>query len=148
MEVWSDPKTKESYGFHTVGALTPESALYCAKYATKKLYGELKDKVYGDRVPEYATMSNRPGLGSDFIRKYYKDVYNGDKFVVKDGFVVRPPKFFDNFYKKHFEEDFEEIQLERRDYAIKHEETDWQRLLQKEEYKKLISERKKERLSR
>jgi len=144
-EVWSDPKTKESYGFHTVGALTPESALYCAKYATKKLYGELRDKVYGDRIPEYATMSNRPGLGHDFIKRYYKDVYNQDKFVVKDGFVVRPPKFFDDFYKKHFDEHFEEIQLERREYAIQHEEPDWQRTLAKEQYKKLLSDRKKER---
>lgn len=146
MEVWSDPQTKESYGFHTVGELTPESAMYVAKYATKKLNGELREKVYGDRIPEYATMSNRPGLGSDFIRKYYQDVYNQDRFVVKDKFIVRPPKFYDDFYKKHFGERFEQLQLERREYAIAHEEADWQRLLAKEQYRQLLSDRKKGKL--
>ena len=148
-EVWSDPKTKESYGYHTVGELTPESALYVAKYATKKMYGELKEQYYKDRVPEYATMSNRPGLGHDFIKKYYGDVYNHDKFVVKDKFIVRPPKYYDEWIKKcgnqDLEERFEQLQMERREYAISHEEADWQRLLAKEQYKKLISERKKEK---
>lgn len=146
METWSDPVTKESYGFHTVGELTPESALYVAKYATKKVYGELREKIYGDRIPEYATMSNRPGLGHEFVRKYYNDIYRQDRFVVKDGFIVRPPKFFDDWYKKNFGENFEEIQLERRNYAIEHEEKDWQRLLTKEKYKQLLSERKRERI--
>ena len=102
---------------------------------------------YKDRVPEYNNV-NRPGR-HDFIKKYYGDVYNHDKFVVKDGFVVRPPKFYDNYIKKcgnrELEERFEQLQLERREYAIAHEEADWQRTLAKEQYKKLLSDRKKEK---
>lgn len=48
-------------GFISCAELTPERARYVARYTTKKMTGPLS---YSDgRLPEFATMSRRPGLG-------------------------------------------------------------------------------------
>lgn len=58
-------------GFVTLGAVTFDSAVYCAKYALKKVTGDpAKDHytVYDEsgecfeRVPEFAVMARRPGI--------------------------------------------------------------------------------------
>lgn len=93
------------YGFCTIGAVTFESAAYVARYCLKKVTGEQADEQYlrvhpisGKQVkvlPEYATMSRRPGIGTEWLKKYGSDVYPHD-YVVHDGQRMRPPKFFDN----------------------------------------------------
>lgn len=55
-----------------LGQLSPESAAYCAGYVTKKLTNgkdEYVKQVLGDRYPEFARMSNRPGIGADFMHE-------------------------------------------------------------------------------
>lgn len=48
-----------------LGEFTEDSAQYCAQYTTKKL--NRSDMKLGDRYPERAWMSNRPGIGADFM---------------------------------------------------------------------------------
>lgn len=60
------------HGGIDVGRLEPESAAYVAGYVTKKLTGkddEYVRSVLGDRHPEFARMSNRPGIGADFMHE-------------------------------------------------------------------------------
>lgn len=53
-------------GFVGVGTLTFASAAYVGGYVTKKLVNK---KNLGDRYPEFARMSNRPGIGAYALDK-------------------------------------------------------------------------------
>lgn len=80
-------------GFCTVGAVTFESAAYTAGYMLKKA-GSQED--YGDRVPEYATMSTRPAIGRGWIEKYQSEVYGADTDeVIVQGRPQKPPRYYD-----------------------------------------------------
>ncbi|UDN67803.1 replication initiator protein [robinz microvirus RP_131] len=90
-------------GHVTVGAVTFDSAVYCAKYALKKVTGDPakefyqvfdEDGVIYDRLPEFALMSRRPGIGSGYYAKYGKEVRDHDNVIV-DGRKARPPRFYD-----------------------------------------------------
>ena len=81
-------------GYAIIGELTFESAAYVARYITKKITGEPAKEHYegicevtGEitkRKPEYTTMSRRPGIASDWFKKYKSDVYPGDFVVLRN----------------------------------------------------------------
>jgi len=72
--------------------VTFESAGYVARYGLKKVYGDEGRRHYGDKVPEYLTMSRRPGLGRAWIEKFKVDVFPSGEMVVR-GVVTKPPRF-------------------------------------------------------
>jgi len=92
-----------SFGFHTIGAVSFESAQYVARYCVKKVTGAGAAAHY-ERVdaqgvihqlePEYATMSRRPGIGAKWIEKYRGDVYRDDGVMAR-GHLVVPPRYYD-----------------------------------------------------
>lgn len=110
--LWSADGGKSSMGFCTVGAVTFDSAVYCAKYAMKALNitdesppearaaYEARYVVYDadgivhERAREFAVMSRRPGIGAGYYEKYGKEVRAHDSVVV-DGKEVRPPRYYD-----------------------------------------------------
>ena len=90
-------------GHCTVGDVTMRSAQYCAKYALKKVTGELAEDHYtvhdADGVcyvrrPEFAVMSRRPGIGSDYFARFGNEYIVHDNVVV-EGKEVRGTRFYD-----------------------------------------------------
>jgi len=123
------------YGFSSVGAVSVESAGYVARYTTKKMIGAMdcdwmeKQTVKFDgyeielpqlRVPEYMTMSRRPGIGAGWIRKFFSDVYPSDEVVLGGGKVMKPPRYYDDELAKVDPELLERIK-ERREEEISDE---------------------------
>lgn len=82
-----------SHGQCSIGSVTFESAAYVARYAMKKVYGN--EAHYGGRVPEYVTMSRRPGIGAGFLERFRSDIYPSDEVIVR-GVRCRPPRYYDN----------------------------------------------------
>lgn len=82
-----------SHGDCYIGNVTFESAAYCGRYVMKKLTGARKSE-YGNRAPEYSTMSRRPGIGSPWLAKWKTDVFPND-FCIMNGRKVRVPKAYD-----------------------------------------------------
>lgn len=127
-------------GFAVVAEVTFDSVAYCAKYVTKKLSNpEVKDLrtakakyLYEESVtridpntgevwqvaPEYATMSRRPGIGSDWYEKYKGETYRDD-FVVQKGRKFRPPRYYDKKYGEDHEREFAELCRARAERAIR-----------------------------
>ena len=79
-------------GFSAVGDLNIESASYIARYVSKKV----AFRVFpSDKMPEYVTMSRRPGIGDGWIAKWSSDVFPNDYVVLRGGMKIKPPRFYD-----------------------------------------------------
>lgn len=95
-------------GHCSVGEVSYESALYCAKYAMKKVTGddavchyEVFDE-WGElhvRRPEFALMSRRPGIGSGYYERFGNEVVHHDNVII-NGKPVKPPRFYDGRTQK------------------------------------------------
>ncbi len=110
--LYESPKLNELWGlgFATVGSLTWQSAAYVARYVMKKATGPLAKERYGDRRPEYVTMSRRPGIGTRWFEQFASDVYPSDE-VIHEGKRYRPPRFYDS---KLPPEELEALKVRRR----------------------------------
>lgn len=109
------------YGFANFGAVSFESAAYCARYCLKKVNRQDEDfEVACDvstgeviyRVKEFSVMSRRPGIGA-----LWYDVFGGDTrrtdFVVMRGKAMKPPRYFDKLFEKYDSEDFFRVKKKR-----------------------------------
>jgi len=99
-------------GFSMVCDLTAESAAYVARYSTKKKFGDEAASHYGDKHPEYVTMSVKPGLGYEWYKKFRNDLYPGG-FYVYNGYKIAIPKYYDKLYEKEDPEGMKKIKLAR-----------------------------------
>lgn len=109
-------------GFATVGNLTHESAGYAARYCLKKITGELAHEHYEhvtrygelvNRVPEFARMSLKPGIGHDWFERYRDDVFPRDEVIV-NGRKVSPPRYYSALYEITHPDDFARVVQSRR----------------------------------
>lgn len=109
-EVWP-------HGMHEIGNLTYDSACYTAKYCLKKIGGEKAEAHYQGRIPEYTTMSRRPGIGKLWYDKFKMDIYNTDKLVVTGNHIMRPPKYYDQLYDNEQPSLMRDLKTQRRKNA-------------------------------
>lgn len=146
VQLYTSPLLQElwPYGFSTIGAVTFESAAYVARYVMKKITGEDADKHYmhwdpltGEGIPikqEYCTMSRKPGIGAEWIKKYKADVYPHD-YVVINGHKVKPPRFYDNQLEEDELVALKERRIEQSEDPIIDYGEEMDRLMVKEEVK-------------
>lgn len=98
------------------------TAAYVARYVMKKVTGDLasehylsqpdEDGVYYEIIPEYLSMSRKPGIGKAWFDKFHTEVYGTNSAVFSDplydlpdsvileGREVRPPRYYDNILKQ------------------------------------------------
>lgn len=103
-------------GYCTTGDVTFKSAAYTARYIMKKITGQLASQHYEQinektgeitqRKSEYNHMSLNPGIGAEWIKKFYNDVYPQGKVVVQ-GIETKAPKYYDRKAKQHDQETYE-----------------------------------------
>lgn len=91
-------------GHASYGSVTFESAAYVARYVVKKVTGDRADDHYRGRVPEFARMSLRPGIGARWLDKYWSDVFPAGKVVAR-GHLANAPRF----YRKKFAQRFPDL---------------------------------------
>ena len=109
------------FGFSSFGELTFESAAYVARYVMKKITGdaakshyEVIDDATGEiiqRVPEFAHMSLKPGIGSGWYDKFHSDVFPHDEVIAR-GFPCKPPRYYDKLLKRTNPVMHDEIKLQ------------------------------------
>jgi hypothetical protein len=81
------------YGYSLISDVTFDSACYTARYITKKVTGDMAEEHYNGLEPEYCTMSRRPGLGTEWFKKYKQDFTSIDRAII-NGKEVNLPKFY------------------------------------------------------
>lgn len=117
------------FGHATVQDAGIGSFAYVSKYAVKKITGEKAKQWYEwvddqtgevhQRIPEFARMSRRPGIGADWLQKYYKDLYPKGYVTNGKGVKFPPPEYFNKLYERWFPEQMEELRNERREEVFK-----------------------------
>lgn len=109
-------------GFSSIGELTFESAAYIARYVMKKVNGDKAQEHYavckktglvGDRKSEYTTMSRRPGIGKEWLKRFGSDVYPDDFVVDSRKRKSKPPKYYDGQYEIDEPEEMQKIKARR-----------------------------------
>lgn len=135
-------------GFAVIGDLTFESAAYVARYVLKKVNGheapdhyERVDITTGEvywLVPEYSTMSRRPGIGRDWYEKYKDDLFPSDEVPVPgSGVYKKVPRYYETILAAEEPGEHEEIKRLRQVFRDKHgHEYSPERLMAKYKVKK------------
>ncbi len=120
-------------GFATTGDVTFQSAAYVARYIMKKITGDLAEDHYAvfDKetgeihtnvvLPEYTSMSLKPGIGADWLKKYKNDVYPSDGVIMSGGREFKPPRYYDNCYEHSDPLEMERIRDKRKLLASENE---------------------------
>lgn len=122
------------FGFHSIGEVTFESAGYVARYQVKKVYGAEAEKHYQGKVPEYVTMSRRPGLGAGWIEKYGSDVFPSGELVV-NGVKTKAPRYYEDRHARSKPEEVAWVKLQREQAAKDDPERSGKRLVVREKVK-------------
>lgn len=146
------------YGYSTIGLVTFESAAYVARYIMKKITGDRAEEHYNEidkstgeilqeRLPEYVTMSRRPGIGKPWYDKFKGDVYPRDELVIRKNFVCKPPRYYDDLYDIENHREMVKIKSKRKG-GIDPEENTTERLLTKEAIKIAKAEKLKRNYER
>lgn len=93
-ELWRPAYSNDPFGFSVIGLVNFETSAYVARYVTKKLYGKYAEKVYKDKEPEFLLTSRSPGLGFDYLLKFYKDMFNHNYVTLPNGFKAPIPRYY------------------------------------------------------
>lgn len=125
-----------SHGLCVIGNVDFESAAYVARYCLKKRMGNTKGTYELDGItPEFARMSRRPSIGSEWYKRYSGDVFPHDTFVIRD-FPSKPPRYFMRLLEKEDPKLYQKVVAERAEAAGKNwEESESKRLLVRERVK-------------
>lgn len=115
-----------THGFATIGDFSFASALYVAKYVTKKVLGKNKNEHYQrcdelgeiySVTEEKSSMSRRPAIGLRFIEKYYKEIYANDS-CFHEGTYYRTPAYYDKWLEKNHPAIYQEVKQKRLESMI------------------------------
>ena len=135
------------YGFVQVGDVTFESAAYVARYCLKKVTGPQADNWYqvtddeGEVkyvLPEYTTMSLKPGIGAEWYEKYKTDIFPSDEVPVPgSGVFKKVPRYYESLLEREDPGLLEEVKLLREAFKKAHgDEYTPERLMAKYKVKK------------
>lgn len=92
-------KCWQDQGQCLIGEANFETAAYVARYVLKKVTGPDALQHYEDRLPEFVTMSRRPGIGQTHFEKYQQSIYDFDEVIMREKPML-PPKYYDRQLEK------------------------------------------------
>lgn len=132
-------------GHADIAGVSLKTAQYVARYVMKKIMGEHAQDHYlkidtetGECwpvIPEYTTMSLRPGIGYSWFQKYYADVFPDD-YVIVDGQRRRTPRYYTNLLRRLDPDEYARIKEKRMQNMLKNaEDNTYERLSVREECK-------------
>lgn len=85
-------------------------------------------------LPEYATMSTKPGIGHSWISTYTSDVYPKDYTHIR-GIRMQPPKYYDRYLESIDPYLYDDIKSQRNLSMYLSDENTPQRLSAREKFK-------------
>ena len=119
---WKSKEIDELWGMGIVDIAEVEwgSCAYVARYCMKKISDENNAHDYAKvgKIKEFVRMSRRPGIGVTYYNENKEHIYECDEVIMKSVKgninIIKPPKAFDERFKKEYPEHWEEIKESRR----------------------------------
>lgn len=111
-----NPKSK---GIANVSEATWNSIAYTARYITKKINGAESEDYYAEKgqAKEFFRVSRMPGIGENYFRKHWKEIYDKDEIIIKNkagAIATQPPKYFDRLLEETSPKTLERIKIKRK----------------------------------
>lgn len=119
-----------TFGYSTVQRVTYETCQYVARYVLKKAHGRDGEKWYevNGLVPEFCRCSNRPGIGHDWLLKYYaSDVRGRDRVPVLTDKGIKQfslPRYYVKIMREQWPQDYVDYKLRQLEEMAKREALD------------------------
>jgi len=101
------------YGLSEFGYTSAATMQYVTKFHVEKVTGDKAETHYNGRHPEFSRMSRMPGIGTDWIEKYWPEVYRAGCVQNSKGVKAAPPKFYDRWLEKNHPEVYTEVKQKR-----------------------------------
>lgn len=105
------------FGFVTVSTANEKRMKYVAKYVTKKITGDRSKEWYKGRLPEFALMSRRPGIGLNWFKENWEKVRK-DRGVKKGRSVLPVPKAAKRKFEPRDYLDLVDLKVAYRDFPL------------------------------
>lgn len=100
------------HGHALFSDVTFETAAYVARYALKKITGPKAAEHYQGKQPEFASMSLRPGIGGNWIKKYADEAAQNGTVICR-GREIKNPRYYDDKLEKTHKAKVEKYKRER-----------------------------------
>lgn len=120
------------HGFSSFGDVTFESAAYVARYVCKKVTGSEARERYSrvdtetgeitERMPEFARMSLKPGIGARWLEKFESDVFPVD-YVVARGIKQPVPRYYGKLLEAKYGDRFAKVKDLRKNAVVRSDQT-------------------------
>lgn len=110
-----------SKGFCNIGEVNYNTCMYVAKYVTKKVNGSKKHDHYEKLSPygeyiqleqEKSSMSRRNGIGKEWLKQFWSDVYPSDA-CIHENRKLKTPKYYDKYLEKYNLDLYEQVKMQR-----------------------------------
>ena len=121
---WTSEKLETIWGkgFCTIGDLNFDTAAYTARYITKKITGDQAQDHYQTTCchtgalinlePEYTTMSRKPGIALEWLKKFRTDIFPSD-YLIQAAAKIPIPRYYENQLTEEALAHFKNIRKER-----------------------------------
>lgn len=100
-------------GMVKIGAVTPQSCSYVARYVMKKQGDDKRIFEKLNIVPEYTNMSRRPGIGKE---AYSSEIFDKGYICLATetgGVKIYPPRYYEQFYQIDHKDELDRLKVKR-----------------------------------
>lgn len=148
------------YGNISVSDANFQTAAYVARYVTKKVNNKTpstdrhgrrfpsKAEHYGERIQEFSVMSRRPGIASQWIKKFPGSVYPDDFVVMQGNKKFKPPKYYDKKLELDNPKQYDKIKNDRKLKALENKDNQLDVIIERLDAKQKVQEAKASLLKR
>lgn len=90
--LWHLPYSDEQAGYCVIGSVNYETCAYVARYVLKKQH----KSTYGDKQPEFLSVSRMPGLGSNYCIEYLNTIFSNGYIMLPSGHKSPIPRYYES----------------------------------------------------
>lgn len=94
--LWHLPHSDKQAGYCVIGSVNYETCAYVSRYVLKKQH----KSTYGDKQPEFLSVSRMPGLGSIYCTTYLDTLFSNGYILLPSGHKTPIPRYYESICER------------------------------------------------